>query len=139
MNTHHRSAAYRNVGLETGITSASPHELILMLLDGALLSMAKARSFMATGDIPQKGQEISHAIEIISNGLHACLDYEAGGELATNLGALYDYMVRILVSANISNNPEAVAEAEGLLKEIRSGWEELAKDSAALSATGEPA
>lgn len=130
-----RSAAtYRNVELETQLTMASPHKLILMLFDGALLAIASATTQMAEKRTAEKGKSISKAIDIIMNGLKVSLDYQAGGELAERLGALYDYMCDRLLYANLHNDPAILDEVRGLLREVRSGWEEIANDPAALSA-----
>ena len=47
--------AYANVGLETGIASASPHKLIVMLYDGALVVAAERQGEHAAGNIAAKG------------------------------------------------------------------------------------
>ena len=73
--------AYAKVGLETNISSASPHKLIVMLYDGALVAILKALANMKAGNIAEKGKAISHAIAIIDNGLRASLDREAGGQI----------------------------------------------------------
>ncbi|MCX8018648.1 MAG: flagellar export chaperone FliS, partial [Rhodocyclaceae bacterium] len=82
------SDSYKQVGVETGVMAASPHQLILMLFDGALLSLSVAREAMAQKDIAAKGKAISKTIEILTNGLKASLDFEQGGELAERLAAL---------------------------------------------------
>ncbi|MFT4174442.1 MAG: flagellar protein FliS, partial [Rhodocyclaceae bacterium] len=56
------AAAYARVGVETGVTSADPHKLVLMLFDGALLSINSAAISMAAGDIPAKGRNLTKAI-----------------------------------------------------------------------------
>lgn len=121
-----RASAYAKVGVETGVTTADPHKLILMLYDGALLSIATARHAIETKDIPAKGKAISKAIEIIANGLDACLDMEAGGELAMRLSALYEYMTDRLLYANIHNSAAALEEVSGLLGGLRESWEAIA-------------
>lgn len=73
---------------------------------------------MQQGDIVAKGEAISKAINIIDNGLKAGLDQDNGGEIATNLSALYDYMVRRLLQANLRNDSQAIEEVEGLLGNI---------------------
>ncbi len=78
--------AYAKVGIETGVAAASPHKLIVMLFDGALLSIATATQKMKDGDIAGKGQAISKAITIIDSGLRASLNKEAGGEIADQSG-----------------------------------------------------
>ena len=128
------SAAYTQVGVETGIAEATPHKLILMLFDGAMVALASARRHMEEKDIAQKGKGISKAIDIIVNGLRASLDLQVGGELAERLYALYDYMAERLVHANLHNDLAAIEEVSHLLGELRSAWEEIAADPAVVSA-----
>jgi flagellar protein FliS len=117
--------AYANVGLETGIASASPHKLIVMLYDGALVALLSAKTNIAAGNIAAKGSAISKAISIIDNGLRASLDKEAGGEIAANLDALYDYMSRRLLHANLKNDVTIIDEVHGLLADLRGAWVEI--------------
>lgn len=124
---------YANVGLETGVATANPHQLILMLFDGALLAIAKAGSAMQQKQIAEKGQAISQAIDIISNGLGASLNFSAGDELASRLAALYDYMCTRLLHANLHNDPAALKEVSYLLGEIKSAWEGIANNPAVLA------
>ena len=128
--------SYAQVGMETGVAAADPHQLIVMLFDGALLAIAKAGSAMQQKQIAEKGQAISQAIDIIANGLQASLNFSAGDELANRLAALYDYMCARLVHANLNNDAAALSEVGRLLGEIKSAWEEIADDPAAVSASG---
>jgi flagellar protein FliS len=114
--------AYANVGLETGVAAASPHKLIVMLYDGALVALLSAKTNIAAGDIAAKGAAISKAITIIDNGLRASLDKTAGGEIAANLDALYDYMSRRLLHANLKNDVAILDEVHGLLSDLRGAW-----------------
>lgn len=127
--------SYAQVGMETGVAAADPHQLIVMLFDGALLAIAKAGSAMQQKQIAEKGQAISQAIDIIANGLQASLNFSAGDELANRLAALYDYMCARLVHANLNNDAAALSEVGRLLGEIKSAWEEIADDPAAVSAS----
>lgn len=130
--------AYARVGIETGVTSASPHKLILMLFDGAIVAIGAASRQMQANQIAEKGQSISKAIDIITNGLEASLDMKVEGELAQRLSALYEYMCARLLHAGIKNDRAALDEVVGLLTEIRSAWEEIADDPAVLSANNRP-
>lgn len=112
---------YTRLALHTDIETASPHRLILLLLDGALDKLRAARTAMARGNIAAKGSNITWAMSII-DGLRASLNHERGGKIAANLDALYDYMTRTLVSANLHNDDIKLAEVEKLLSEIRAGW-----------------
>lgn len=129
-----KASAYAKVGVETDVTSASPHKLILMLYDGALAQIHSAKLAMANKNIPVKGQHISKAIDIIINGLKVSLNMEAGGELAERLDALYDYMSERLLYANLHNNSSALDEVVELLESLRSAWADIA-DQPATQAT----
>jgi len=124
---------YANVGIETGVATADPHRLILMLFDGALLAIAKADNAMKQGQVAEKGKSISRAIDIITDGLRAGLSFSAADELPGRLAALYDYMVVRLVHANAQNDPAALKEVGHLLGELKSAWEEIADDPAVAS------
>ena len=122
--------AYAKVGVETGVSSASPHKLIVMLFDGALIAVKTALQCMQNGNIPAKGQAISKAIMIIDNGLRASLNKKVGGDIAVNLDALYEYMNNQLLLANMNNQAEVIQEVQVLLRDIQGAWEEIAPKSA---------
>ncbi|AUX93868.1 flagellar export chaperone FliS [Mixta gaviniae] len=122
--------AYAQVGVESAVMSASPHQLVVLLFDGALSAMKKATILMEQGDIPGKGQALSKAINIISNGLRAGLNHEAGGEIAGNLDNLYEYMTRRLLQANLNNDLSAIEEVERLLSNIADAWKEIGPNAA---------
>ena len=121
-----RASAYARVGRETGVATASPHQLILMLFDGALLAISSARMAMRNQDISAKGTAISKAVDIIVNGLAVSLDMKSGGELAERLAALYDYCTQRLTHANLHNDEAALDEVADLLTGLRTSWEAIA-------------
>ena len=127
--------AYAKVGVETGVMAADPHKLIVMLFEGAETALRLARQQMADGDVPAKGRSISKAINIIDNGLRASLDKKAGGEIAANLEALYEYMVERLLHANLNNSSDMLQEVLSLLGELRSAWESIAPGNPAKAET----
>lgn len=112
---------YKQVGTQAAIETADPHTLIKMLIDGAIERINKAKYFMLEKDVVRKGESISRAISII-DGLKVSIDTEHGGKIAENLEALYDYMQRQLLAANVHNKSENLDEVLALLNEIRSGW-----------------
>ncbi|AKZ63023.1 flagellar biosynthesis protein FliS [Herbaspirillum hiltneri N3] len=122
--------AYANIGVETGVIAASPHKLITMLFDGALVAIAMGQKYMKAGDIKNKGESITKAILIIESGLRASLNKNVGGEIAMNLDALYEYMGRRLLSANIENSQETLDEVHDLLDGLRDAWEQIAPSTA---------
>ncbi|ELP5695328.1 MULTISPECIES: flagellar export chaperone FliS [Enterobacter] len=121
--------AYAQVGVESAVLSASPHQLVVLLFDGALSAMKKAAILIEQGDIPGKGQALSKAINIISNGLQSGLNHEVGGDLVANLDSLYDYMIRRLLQANLNNDLNAINEVVELLNNIAEAWKEIGPNS----------
>src|SRR5690606_2614822 len=123
---HARGAhAYARLGLETSINSASPEKLISLLFEGARTAIARARFAFEQKDIPARGQAISKAIGIVSEGLRAALNLEAGGEIAANLQELYIYIERCLLQANLNADVSKLDEADRLLADIASAWNEM--------------
>lgn len=117
--------AYAKIGVESAVMSASQHQLVVMLFDGALSALIRARLFMQDGNIEGKGNSISKAINIIEGGLKQGLSENSGDELADNLLGLYNYMTRRLLQANLHNDAEAIEEVEGLLRNIADAWKEV--------------
>jgi flagellar protein FliS len=127
MGTTNAVKTYASVNVESGVNGADPHRLILMLYEGALAALARARAYMERKDTAEKNKAITKAVAIINEGLRASLDVKAGGEIAQNLDALYEYMGRRLLLANLKNQPEILDEVSRLLAEIKGAWEEIGK------------
>lgn len=115
---------YQAVDVESRVSASNPHKLISMLLDGALKKIAQASGATSRGEIAQKGVFISGAIKIVDS-LRAALDHQQGGEVASNLDALYSYMERRLAEANKKSDTSILTEVSSLLKEIKSGWDAM--------------
>ncbi|RWR03900.1 flagellar protein FliS [[Pantoea] beijingensis] len=116
--------AYAKVGLESSVMSATPHQLITLLFDGALSALIRARLFLQEDNLAGKGESLSKAINIIENGLKVGLIDSSGDELADNLSALYAYMVQRLLQANLHNDGDAIQEVETLLRNIADAWKD---------------
>jgi len=108
------------------MADAGPHKLILMLFEGAIKAVAKARLAMTKGEIAPKCEAIAKAIAIIQEGLQLSLDVKAGGELAENLNGLYEYMIHRLVIANLKNQVEPLDEVGKLLVDLKNAWAAIA-------------
>lgn len=131
---HSAVEQYNRVGVSSSVESADPHQLIQMLMNGALEKIAIAKGHMERNDISQKGGNISWAISII-DGLRASLNVDDGGEIAQNLDDLYDYMTRRLARANIENNPDLLDEVSSLVRSVKGAWDEMPESSSKSSAT----
>ena len=132
----HRSptAAYAQVSTDIAVETADPHRLILMLFEGARTAIVLARAHMERGEIAEKGAAISRAVDIVANGLAASLNVTEGGDLAERLAALYEYIAKRLIWANLNNNLAALDEANALLGELQSAWESISPSSISQAA-----
>lgn len=135
MSTHKATAAYINIGFESGVAGADSHKLIALLFQGALLAIANAKNSLLRKDIATKGAAISKAILIIGEGLQASLDKKVGGELAQSLDQLYSYMIARLSLANVNNDVEILDEVSRLLNEIKGAWDAIRQPVIATSTT----
>jgi flagellar protein FliS len=133
---NYASRAYASVGVNTAVESASPHKLILMLYDALLRHVRMAKAHMQRREIGPKATSISKAISILDQGLNLNLDMEAGGDIAAQLHALYEYCERRLLHANIKNDPSALDEVIKLIEPLRAAWHEISPDAAHPPATG---
>ena len=115
---------YQSINTQSAVMDANPHQLIAMLINGALSRLATARGSIARQDHAEKGVNIGKALDII-NGLQSSLDMDAGGEISSNLYNLYDYMTRRLMEASLHSDVAIVDEVVMLLKEIKTGWDNV--------------
>jgi len=120
----HASRAYARVGVETGVDGASAHQLVAMLYDGLLDSLACARGALREGQIDRKCAELTRAVRIVDEGLKAALS-PAGGDLARHLNELYTYLSLRLTQANLRNDEALIAECVTLIEPLRSAWSDI--------------
>ncbi len=118
---------YQSVGLETAVSAASPHELVNMLLAGALTAITRAKGLIGQKDMAGKGEQINKASRILVY-LKGCLDLEKGGEVAANLDPLYDYMIQRLAEGNRDLDVARLDEVSKLLGEVKAGWEAMPEE-----------
>ena len=117
-------AAYRRHQVET----ATPGQLIVLLYDGAIRHCKAAQTAIEQKALADASQHLLKAQDIVVE-LMASLNLEAGGELATRLLQLYDYIHRRLVQANVRKDTEAIVEAVHLLSGLREAWAQVATAS----------
>jgi flagellar protein FliS len=115
---------------ETAVKTANPLQLVVMLYDAAICSLKEAREHMNRKDIAKRSRSINKCIHIISE-LQSCLDLRAGGDIASSLNRLYDYMKRNIFKANVEQSVQPLDEIEALLETLRSAWNEVAAQTRA--------
>ncbi|WP_372527676.1 flagellar export chaperone FliS [Piscinibacter sp.] len=114
--------AYSNVHAETSVQGADPHQLVGLLLDGAIGAIASAVSAIERGDIPAKGRAISRAVGIVDEGLRGALNLQNGGQVAVTLHDLYSCVLLRLTQANLANDSARLRECSELLAPLRDAW-----------------
>lgn len=119
------AGAYRQVGLETAMSSATPHKLIELLFEGYRDALARARGAMRAGQIEVKARAVSHAARIVEEGLKAGLNLADGGQIAADLNALYGYIGMRLTHANLHNDEAALDECARLMEPVHAAWAEI--------------
>lgn len=117
---------YQREALKTRLASADPFEVTQMLMEGALESMKIAKINIENKDLENKSKFIAKATTIIDS-LRLSLDYEAGGEISTNLSALYRYMSERLLEASIENDITKIDEVIDLLSGIKGAWDQISE------------
>jgi flagellar protein FliS len=110
--------------LENEVLSADPLKLVVLLYRGALDAIHSARQHLAKREIRERSKAITKAQLIVLELAHS-LDLEKGGNLATELARLYQYIGQRLVDANIHQQDAPLAEAGELLSTLLEAWEPL--------------
>ena len=120
---------------QTHVISASPMELVVMLYEECIASLSRAEaSFELDGTERCEGvsNHLLHAQDIITE-LSVSLDFAAGGEIATNLNRLYDFMSRHLSAANLSKDASPVREVRALMVDLLDAWHQVAAQAPAAT------
>lgn len=127
----------QNAYKQTAINTASKEQLVLMLYDGIIRFSEQGRSAIENKEIEKKQQSLTRAQNIIFE-LTNSLDFEHGGEIATNLSRLYSYAIRRLVDANMKNDTTGIDETQNIFRNLREAWAgamaKVAKERAAGTA-----
>ncbi len=133
------ASAYQRINVETSMHTIDQHQLVSLLLEGVLSAIATARGALARRDVPTKCNSIARAVRILEEGLMTALDRSAGGILAENLGAVYDYSLGRLIQANVRNDDAMLQEVTRLIAPIAQGWKEMKKSNVAANDMAQPA
>lgn len=108
---------------EEAILSASPQRLVTMLYDRLVLDVERGESAQRAGEWEAANGALQHAQQIIAE-LTASLSPEWEG--SASLRAIYGYLTRTLIGANIGRDPERTRECVEILVPLRDAWHEAA-------------
>jgi flagellar protein FliS len=107
---------------QTQVETSRSHDLILMLYDGAIKTLHQINIHLEAKNLELVHQGMIKAQNIVLE-LSASLNYDAG-EVADQLGLVYDYMYRRLLEANMKKDSEIVDEVLAMAKELRETWKQ---------------
>lgn len=109
--------AYRQFSVQ----GSTPLGLVVMLYDGAIAALRRAVIAIEANDIQNKCAQINKAQAIVAQ-LEGTLNFEAGGEVAQTLKALYVYARAQMLKANIENSAEILRELAKNFATVREAW-----------------
>ncbi|MBU0638147.1 MAG: flagellar export chaperone FliS, partial [Planctomycetes bacterium] len=120
--------------LKNAVLTATPEQLQLMLLDGAIRLATRGQEAIRANDIEGSYNALERAQRIVLE-LSAGLRPEVNPELVEQMAALYNFIYRRLVDANMQRDEDAVDDALRILRHQRETWalliEKIAKEQAA--------
>lgn len=116
--------SYHAVNLDAQTANASPVQLVLVLMNGLLEEMARARAHIEHKRFEAKGNSINKCIDIL-NGLSSALEMETGGEVVANLARLYDYCAWRLNEAGLKLDTAMIDEVTKLVATLKGGWHQV--------------
>jgi flagellar protein FliS len=117
-------SSYRQVATQT----ATPGQLVLMLFDGAIRFLERARLGFAETDPLEFNLAVNNNIQraqAIIQELNNSLNLKEGGEIAANFQRLYDYMDERLQESNFQKSEAGVDDVLRRLGVLRDAWAEM--------------
>jgi flagellar protein FliS len=114
-------SSYHATNLDAQTSRASPIELVLLLTDGLLEELARARAHIVGKRYEARAASINKCVDII-NGLSSSLDFDSGGQVVANLANLYEFCATHLNAAGVKQDPKMVDEVVKIMTTIRQGW-----------------
>ena len=120
--------AYKKVDIESTIMSSEPHQIILMMFDGALQSLAISKGAIERKDYELKSQMVSKFINIVS-ALRSSLDFDSEPVVSKRFDDLYIYCIDVINDLSISMDANGVDGIIELIKPLRNAWSEMPEAS----------
>lgn len=117
--------AYAETDRITGVAAAQPVELVIMVYERIFDHLSSAEHCMTQGEAADA--PLIKAVDLINEGLLACLNDEQGGEISKNLRTIYQWAMGRLMSARLQPNAQTLIEVRGVLGQLADGWRDVAQ------------
>jgi len=118
------SETTENPYLRDAVLTATPEQLQLMLYDGAIRYALQARDAIVEKDFSTSYEKLTRAQNIIAE-MQAALNYEINRELCERVAAVYNFIYRTLINANVNRRVEDIDDAVKVLRIERETWQIL--------------
>ncbi len=109
---------------QVSFLTSDPGKLILLCYRHAILNLRAAKDEYQLSNYEAKAKHLQKALDCIGE-LNSALDFKRGGPIAKSLDALYNYMMRQILAADIERDFKAFEEVVAMLEELESAWEEI--------------
>ena len=116
--------AYANNDVDSGIIDSDPGSLVVLVYERVLDHLKIGKIALQSGTYGV--ESFAKANDLIQQGLLACLDPQAGDEIAANLGAIYEWSLREIIVARVERSPEKIQEVIDVLTPLYEAWLTLA-------------
>lgn len=117
---------YKEMDLASRTAAASPLDLVLVLYNGLMDELQRAKSHIDNRRYERKAQSINKCIDIL-NALTSSLEFDTGGDLVLNLARLYDHCVYRLYEASGQMEQVKIDEVIAIIANLKEGWEGLSR------------
>lgn len=107
------------------VLSSSREELVPLLYERLLQHLRRASAQIEARDLEGKAASLTSASEIVFE-LLSSLDFEAGGEIASRLAALYGYFSREIMIAGRDLDRERLEKTIDMVASLHDAWVQAA-------------
>ncbi|MBB5984275.1 flagellar protein FliS [Sphingobium sp. B1D3A] len=115
---------YAAVDTGSRVEGASPHQLVKVLFDELILALDTSALALRAGDRAKCLDRQTRALAIL-HALETSLDFERGGEIATNLAVVYREVRRRVLEATTTNDAVPMEAARGFIGDIADAWNQI--------------
>ena len=120
---------------KTNVNTASQGKLVVLLYEGAIKQLTMALNFIDENDKikPQNIEKFGiclQKVQSIITELQVSLNKKKGGDIATNLMALYVFFNEELVQASISKDKGKLQSVWNMMNELAQSWKTIANSTA---------
>jgi flagellar protein FliS len=120
MMTTNARAAY----MDASVATASPARLLIMLFDRLVLDVQRGLAAQLCGDLEETHRQLTHAQDILLELATSLRPDEFRG--GHDLAALYGFLHRQLVKANVHKDASITAEVLTMVTDLCETWREAA-------------